>query len=239
MKRWARGIAIAMVVLGSGMVVGCGGNSVGSATPPGTNPQNGTSTSPPAKSTTSTSKNQPSTKSKQTGSTSKSGKSSTSSPSAPPRTVTIKVGSETLAPAAVSVTGTSSTFVPLSSTQKTVLLPIGWTLSSSSLGGGATQIKLVNPKDGSQMVSEVVRPSSMNLQGFYAARSPGTATWMIKGQAIEFGLNNPNLPYLDRGIVANTSGGGSIRVDVYLPQSEKLVARQILDSFAGVSGSGS
>lgn len=235
MKSRNRALAAALVALGSLLASGCGAQSVGSPSPQVQNPQ-----PTPSKSNTETRKNQSNPKANTGSKGTSTGKkpSSGGGGSSPGSSVTIKVGSQqfAIAPAAVGVTGTSSTFVPLSASQKTVLLPVGWTLSTASLGGGATGIRLVNPHDASQMISEVVRPSSMNLQSFYASRAPGTASWLIQNQVIEFTLDNPNLPYPDRGIVANTSQGGSIRVDVYLPNGEKSAAQQILNSFSGISG---
>lgn len=254
MKRASRGLLLILSLAASVTVVGCGtqsGNS-GPVPQPITQPKphpkphtvtkNGTG----QQTQTSTDKGQqgsgPVTKGKTgsnntaspntTGSNGKSG----STPSTPQKqSVTINVGSIVLSPVSVGVTGTNDVFVPVSQNVKTILLPTDWTLQSTSLGSGGTSLKLVNSADPSDMVSEVIMPSDRNLQAFYSAQPSNSVRWLVTNQVVRFTVSNPNNPYLQQGILANISSGGSIGVNVYLPASELATANKILDSFVGLT----
>ncbi|MHB1628658.1 MAG: hypothetical protein ACYCVB_09875 [Bacilli bacterium] len=155
------------------------------------------------------------------------------------QSVTINVGSIALSPVSVGVTGANDVFVPVSQNIKTILLPTGWTLQSASLGSGGTSLKLVNSADPSEMVSEVIMSSQRNLQAFYSAQPANSVSWLVANQVVRFTVSNPNNPYLQQGIQANISSGGSIGVNVYLPASQLATANRILDSFVGLTpGSG-
>ncbi len=161
-----------------------------------------------------------------------SGNSSTSSTSVP-----TQVGSSSgpsLVSIPVSATGTGSTFVPVAQSVTSVQLPSGWSMQTSSYASSGTTIKWINPKDPSQYVSESIQPFTRNLSDFYAAQS-GAASWLVPNQVVEFHLSNPNNPNPDVGIMANNSSGGSIRLDVYLPSSQKDTVQKIINSFVGTS----
>lgn len=151
------------------------------------------------------------------------------------QSVTINVGSIALSPVSVGVTGANDVFVPVSQSIKTILLPTGWTLQSTSLGSGGTSLKLVNSADPSEMVSEVIMSSQRNLQAFYSAQPANSVSWLVANQVVRFTVSNPNNPYLQQGIQANISSGGSIGVNVYLPASQLATANRILDSFVGLT----
>jgi hypothetical protein len=107
-------------------------------------------------------------------------------------------------------------------------------MQTSSYASSGTTIKWINPKDPSQYVSESIQPFTRNLSDFYAAQS-GAASWLVPNQVVEFHLSNPNNPNPDVGIMANNSSGGSIRLDVYLPSSQKDTVQKIINSFVGTS----
>ncbi|WP_153005101.1 hypothetical protein [Ferroacidibacillus organovorans] len=129
-------------------------------------------------------------------------------------------------------TGSSNPFVPVSSQISDIYVPANWVLHTDSLGDGGNIYRLINPAQPAENLVEVVQSSARDLAGFMGQISQGGhAYYVIPQQAIEYTIPNPNLPYEDRGIVANLSNGGSIRLDVYLPSSEKAVAQKIIESF--------
>lgn len=140
-------------------------------------------------------------------------------------TITVDQGALTGAPASSQAGG--SNFVPATDAVTSVLIPKGW--QQTEVGTGI--VRLINPADKAQVITEDVSSSPRDLQGFYANLAPGSASWWVQNQVVRFTIQNPNSPYLDQGIAANTASGGSIRVDVYLPASESGMADQILRSF--------
>ena len=251
MKSASRGLLLILSLLASVTVVGCGtGTSsaspgpvsqpitikpphstkqgTGQKTPTGKNQQgNGT----PSKGAAN---GKGSSNSSTTGTTGQQGSSSPQKQS-----VTINVGSIKLSSVSVGVTGTNDVFVPVSQSVKTILLPSGWTLQSTSLGSGGTSLKLVNSADPSEMVSEVIMSSNRDLQSFYSAQPTNSVRWLVTNQVVRFTVANPSNPYLQQGILANISSGGSIGVNVYLPAADLATANRILDSFVGLTASGS
>lgn len=149
----------------------------------------------------------------------------------PIKTVTVKVTSSPLILTPVSQGSSTSSFVPVTSTVQSILVPIGWKMQSDAVGSQATIIRMMSPTDPSQVVNEVVQSSQRDLQGFYSQMAAGSAKWWTPGTVVRFTLKNPNSPYLDQGIAANLQGGGSIRVDIYLPSAQAAEASQILHSF--------
>ncbi len=258
-KRASRGLLLILSLAAAVTVVGCGtqsGNSGPVPQPitqpkPHPKPHTVTKTGTGQQTQTSTDKGQQGSGSPTKGSsgnnttaspnTTGSNDKSGSTPSTPQKqSVTINVGSIVLSPVSVGVTGTNDVFVPVSQNVKTILLPTGWTLQSTSLGSGGTSLKLVSSADPSEMVSEVIMPSERNLQDFYSAQPSNSVRWLVTNQVVRFTVSNPNNPYLQQGILANISSGGSIGVNVYLPASELATANKILDSFVGLTpGNGS
>lgn len=136
---------------------------------------------------------------------------------------------------AVSQTGDGGSFVPVSTSIQQVLLPSGWSKQTQTNGSEGTTIRLINPQDNTQSIVEVVQTSARDIEGFYAGQSSGAVTWVVPKQIVEFTLQNPSNPNPDRGLLANVSTGGSIRLDIFLPASEDSVAQKIMDSFLGAS----
>lgn len=158
----------------------------------------------------------------------------TSGPSSTSHTVTVHVeGASPLVATPVSSGNGNGGFVAVPPSAATVLVPAGWTLTDSASGGSGSTVRLTNPKDAAQSIVEDIQPSSRDLEGFYQGQSAGQVQWLIPQQVVQFALQNPSNPNPDLGILANLSTGGSIRVDVYLPASDKSMALQILHSFAG------
>jgi hypothetical protein len=178
----------------------------------GTQPNSGGSTQPAGGSTQSAGQ------SKGTGGGQNSGSTQTV-------TITVNQGALTSAPASSQSGG--GNFVPATGSVTSVLIPKGWKQTEV----GSDILRLINPADQSQVITEDVSSSPRDLQGFYANLSPGSASWWVRNQVVRFTIQNPNSPYLDQGIAANTASGGSIRVDVYLPAAESGMADQILRSF--------
>jgi len=249
-KSASRGLLLILSLLASVTLVGCGTGTSSASPGPVSQPiktqtatktKQGTGQNTPAgksqqgKGTLSkgTTNGKSSTPSKTTGTTSQSGSSSPKKQS-----VTINVGSIKLSPVSVGVTGTNDVFVPVSQSVKTILLPSGWTLQSTSLGSGGTSLKLVNSADPSEMVSEVIMSSNRDLQSFYSAQPTNSVRWLVTNQVVRFTVANPSNPYLQQGILANISSGGSIGVNVYLPAADLASANRILDSFVGLTPSG-
>jgi len=135
----------------------------------------------------------------------------------------------------VSQTGDGGSFVPVSTSIQQVLLPSGWSKQTQTNGSEGTTIRLINPQDSTQSIVEVVQTSARDIEGFYAGQSSGAVTWVVPKQIVEFTLQNPSNPNPDRGLLANVSSGGSIRLDIFLPASEDAVAQKIMDSFLGAS----
>ena len=134
--------------------------------------------------------------------------------------------------------GTSSSFVPLSSAVTSIWIPSGWTMQAVTSTPNGTVISMHDPSDSSQLLREVVQTSKRDLQGFYDNMNtvqPNAAQWIVQGQSLQFTQDNPSFLYRDRGIVANNSTGGSIRVDLYVPNSDASAADKILYSFLGAS----
>ncbi len=138
-----------------------------------------------------------------------------------------------LARTAVGQTGATSQFVAVLQSIKTVLLPTGWTMSTNSLGDGSLTVRLVNPKDQSQEIVEMVENQSRDIVGCYSQLPQGAGSYVAPQRIVRFTLSNPSHPYPDNGIVANLPTGGSIRVDVFLPSSEHSTINDILNSFTG------
>ncbi len=238
-------IIIGGVLLSALLLAGCGVNSTsgsGPVTQPITQPT--TTTTNNHHNTGKTGKNQPSSKGQQgstsnnnTGSGNSSKGNASGSQTKPPSSSTSSIGGSggvSLTSIPVSASGTGSTFVPVSQSVTSVQLPSGWSMQTSSYASTGTTVKWINPKDPTQYVSESIQPFARNLSDFYAAQS-GAASWLVQNQVVEFHLTNPNNPNPDVGIMANNSSGGSIRVDVYLPSSQKNTAQNIINSFVGVS----
>lgn len=150
------------------------------------------------------------------------------------KTVTITVDQGALTGAPASSQGGGSSFVPATASVSSVLIPKGWRQSVV----GTNVVRLINPADQAQAITEDVSSSARDLQGFYANLASGSASWWVQNQVVRFTIRNPNSPYLDQGIAANTANGGSIRVDVYLPASESGMADQILRSFVTQASGG-
>lgn len=128
--------------------------------------------------------------------------------------------------------GSSNPFVPVSSQISDIYVPANWVLHTDSLGEGGNIYRLINSAQPAEHLVEVVQSSARDLAGFMSQISQGAnAHYVIPQQVIEYAIPNPNLPYEDRGIVANLSNGGSIRLDVYLPSNEQAVAKKIIASF--------
>ncbi len=227
MTKRVKRASLLLVALSSIALSGCGTSNSGGGPVSQPIPQT-KSASVQSSGTSTTGSNAPSTSKSST-----TGKTSTNNP----KGSTAQTSTTALALSSVSVseTGTGNTFVPVSSAVTSILLPSGWQLQTNSLGSGGTSLKLVNPSDPSDMISEVVMPSDRNLQSFYNSQSAGTAHWIVPNQILSYTQSNPVNPYQDRGIMANLSSGGSIRVDVYLPASDQSSAKQILNSFVGRS----
>lgn len=229
MSRNIKKLSFLVIALSSIALSGCGtsGGGSGPVSQPIAQPSSVGSSSQPASNSAKTTTSKTTSKTTVTNKTKKSNTATTSSV-----TTTTSLA---LSPVTVSETGTGSSFVPVSSTISSILLPAGWQMQTMSLGSGGTSIKLTNPTDSAQMISEVIMPSDRNLQSFYNAQSTGTVHWIVPNQILSYTQSNPNNPYQDRGIEANLSSGGSVRVDVYLPSSEQSSATKILNSFIGSS----
>ncbi|PWI58923.1 hypothetical protein [Sulfoacidibacillus thermotolerans] len=226
MKRDSKALAILFVTVTTVLLTGCGTSSGGGG--PVSQPLSDSQTTVTTTAASSNSASSASSTSKSPGSTTSKGTNSTGA-----STPTQGTGTPVLTAVKVNETGTGNTFVPVSASVSSILLPSGWQLQTASLGSGGTSLKLVNPADSSQMISEVVMPSDRNLQSFYNSQSSSTVHWIVPGQILSYTQSNPDNPYSDRGIMANLSSGGSIRVDVYLPSAEQKAAEQILNSFVG------
>lgn len=153
-----------------------------------------------------------------------------------PVTVAVQ-GSTQLVATTVSDNGSGGTFIPVSSSITTVLLPANWTLETMQDGSEGTTIRLTNPKDSTQSIVELVQTSARNLTSFYNGQSAGAVHWIVPQQVAGYTFTNPQNPNPDRGIMANLSSGGSIRLDIYLPEAQKATAQQIINSFIHQSSS--
>lgn len=221
-----------LIVVGA-VATGCGVNVAGGGTPkqqpvPQTNPSVPSSSSPAGGGN-----KQPASKTTATGAGTKNGGSAAKNAGSgtnPTKPVTIKVTSSPLALLPVNQGGEGS-FVPVSNSVQSILAPAGWKVQSDSAGSQATIIRMMSPTDPSQVINEVVQDSQRDLQGFYSQMAAGSAKWWVTGKVVRFTIQNPNSPYLDQGIAANLQGGGSIRVDIYLPAAQSAEASQILHSF--------
>lgn len=244
-KSASRGLLLILSLLASVTVVGCGTGTSSASPGPVSQP---ITIKPPHSTKQGTGQKTPTGKSQQgngtpskgaangkgssnSSTTGTTGQQGSSSPQK--QSVTINVGSIKLSSVSVGVTGTNDVFVPVSQSVKTILLPSGWTLQSTSLGSGGTSLKLVNSADPSEMVSEVIMSSNRDLQSFYSAQPTNSVRWLVTNQVVRFTVANPSNPYLQQGILANISSGGSIGVNVYLPAADLATANRILDSFVG------
>ncbi len=181
----------------------------------------GTSSGIPSKSTPSTQK----------GSTSAIG-------SSPKATSTVTVSGMTLTKLSVQRDGSSPSFIPSSIAVNFVWVPSGWAMQGLTSTPSGTVVSMRDPTDTSQVLREVVQSDKRDIQGFYDnmnAVQANAAKWVVQGQSLIFTQANPSFPYEDRGLVANLATGGSIRVDLYVPDSFSSAADQILYSFLGAS----
>lgn len=237
MRRLTRTWLLGGALLTALILSGCGANSPsgnGAVSQPQISPSTGNNT--PTSSMGQPGDNSlPADANAQSPSTSTQNPGSSQSQPANTKTITIHVGGNeglTLVPVSVNVNGTGTSFVPVSRSVQAVLLPSGWQLQSNSYGSTGTTMKWINTKDSSQYISEVIQSFSRNLNQFYASQGRA-ASWLVPNQVVEFRLTNPNNPNPDIGLIANTSNGGSIRLDVYLPSDESSQAIQIVKSFVG------
>ena len=218
---------LTLVVVGA-VATGCGQSVAGGGTP---TKQPVSQTTPPSSPSANGGTNHPSTtKSSGTG---KSGGGAVTGTGGQQtgKGVTVKVTSSPLVLSPVSQGSSASSFVPVSGSVQSILVPSGWQMQSNSVSSQATIVRMMSPTDPSQVINEVVQSSQRDLQGFYSQMPAGAAKWWTPGSVVRFTLQNPNSPYLDQGIAANLAGGGSIRVDIYLPSAQAAEASQILHSF--------
>ncbi|MCY0876685.1 MAG: hypothetical protein OWT28_10530 [Firmicutes bacterium] len=206
---------------------GQGATTAPSGTEQGGQPKATTGSSANTASTPGTSKHSPQGTTKSTPSTSPSG----TNQGKVPVTVDVQGATDLTATAVSGASEAGGGFVPASSSVSTVLLPAHWIMQTTQDGGEGTTIRLTNPKDSSQSIVELVQNSARDLVSFYNGQAIGTVHWVIPQQIVGYTLMNPQNPNPDKGIVANLSTGGSIRLDVYLPQSQAAVTEQIINSF--------
>lgn len=121
-------------------------------------------------------------------------------------------------------------FVAAGTSVTTVMIPKGWSATGLAAPAGATFVRASNPGDSNQQVVEDIKSTAWDLQGFFSRLPSGAGQYLVPGQVVRYTIVNPNNPYPDEGIIANTSSG-SIRVDVYLPKAERATADAILQSF--------
>lgn len=152
--------------------------------------------------------------------------------------VTIAVGSTiALTATPVTSTGAGGQFVPVSSSVTSVLLPAHWTVQTTQDGSEGTTIRMTNPKDSTQSIVELIQTSARDLNSFYNGQATGAVHWIVPQQIAAYTFVNPENPNPDRGIMANLSTGGSLRLDVYLPKSEGATAQAIINSFINQTAS--
>ena len=209
---------LTLTIVGA-VATGCGQSVAGGGTP---TKQPVSQTNPPSSSNGGT---------KQPSTTKSSGTGKSAGGQQTGKTVIVKVTASPLTLSPVSQGSSTSSFVPVSSSVKSILAPSGWQMQSNSVSSQATIVRMMSPTDPSQVINEVVQSSQRDLQGFYSQMPAGSAKWWTPGSVVRFTLKNPNSPYLDQGIAANLAGGGSIRVDIYMPSAQAAEASQILHSF--------
>lgn len=211
---------------GGGQSNSGGGTGTGSSSKGSTSSGSGKSTTASTSTTGKSGATSGSTGTTATGTT-QTGKTQTNKP------VTVQV--QGILPALVSTpvasSGADNGFVAVSSSIQSVLLPAGWTLSNYANGADGMTVRLTNPKDSSQTIVEDIQTSSRDIEGFYSGQAAGQVQWLIPKQVVQFTFQNPNNPNPDVGIIGNISSGGSIRLDLYLPSSEKGLETQIIHSF--------
>ncbi len=181
----------------------------------------GTSSSSPAKSTPSTQK----------------GSTTGLAPKVPS---TATVSGMTLVKLSVQRDGSRTGFVPSSTTVDFVWVPSGWVMQAITSTPSGTVVSMRDARDTSQVLREVIQTDKRDIQGFYDnmnAVQANAAEWVVQGQSLIFTQANPSFPYEDRGVVANLATGGSIRVDLYVPDSFSGAADKVLYSFLGASAS--
>ena len=250
-QKWMYSTSFCVVIALSFTLFGCGTSSSGSSsggTPvaqpivqnSGSGTSSGNSSSGSGTSTTSSSSSstKPSGTSSSTSGKSKSATSSSSKSSSTSSSVSASASSITLIARQVSTSQPPASFIAISPSIQTVQVPSGWVLDSVTSLTDGTVVSMSNPADASQILRETIQTTSRDLTGFYNnvnTVQANSASWIVQGKSAYFSISNPNSSYQDRGIVANMPSGGSIRVDLYVPDALKAFAKTILYSFVGTT----